>query len=96
LAADGPGSYDCSGLTSAAWQAAGITLPHSAAGQYSAVAHISRGQLQPGDLVFYYSEIHHVAMYVGNGNVIHAPNTGDHVRVQRIDIAPTQGYGRPS
>lgn len=94
--ADGPGSYDCSGLTSAAWQAAGITLPHNAARQYSAVTHISRDSLRPGDLVFYYRDIHHVAMYVGNGNVIHAPNAGDHVRVQRIDNAPVQGYGRPS
>ncbi|MDT5029018.1 MAG: peptidoglycan DL-endopeptidase CwlO [Micromonosporaceae bacterium] len=94
--ADGPGSYDCSGLTTAAWQTAGISLPHNAARQYSAVAHISRGQLQPGDLVFYFSNIAHVAMYVGDGNVIHAPNTGDHVRVERIDNAPVKGYGRPS
>ena len=94
--ADGPGSYDCSGLITAAWQTAGISLPHNAARQYSAVAHISRGQLRPGDLVFYYSNIQHVAMYVGDGNVIHAPNTGDHVRVEHIDNAPVQGYGRPS
>jgi cell wall-associated NlpC family hydrolase len=94
--ADGPGSYDCSGLITAAWQTAGIFLPHNAARQYSAVAHISRGQLQPGDLVFYYSNIQHVAMYVGDGNVVHAPNTGDHVRVEHIDNAPVQGYGRPS
>jgi peptidoglycan DL-endopeptidase CwlO len=94
--ADGPDSYDCSGLTEAAWHAAGVALPHSAARQYRAVAHISRNQLRPGDLVFYYRDIHHVAMYVGNDSVIHAPTTGDHVRVQPIDNAPIQGFGRPA
>ena len=94
--ADGPGSYDCSGLTSAAWQAAGVSLPHNAARQYDAVNHVSRAELRPGDLVFYYSDIHHVAMYVGNGSVIHAPTSGDHVRVQRLEHAPVQGFGRPA
>ena len=92
--ADGPDSYDCSGLTSAAWQAAGVTLPHNAARQYRAVSHVSRLELRPGDLVFYYRDIHHVAMYVGNDSVIHAPTSGDHVRIQRVDHAPIQGYGR--
>jgi cell wall-associated NlpC family hydrolase len=92
--ADGPDSYDCSGLTSAAWQAAGVTLPHNAARQYRAVSHVSRLALRPGDLVFYYRDIHHVAMYVGNDSVVHAPTSGDHVRIQRIDHAPIQGYGR--
>jgi cell wall-associated NlpC family hydrolase len=90
----GPG-YDCSGLTSAAWGAAGVGLPHSAAEQYNSVAHISRDELQPGDLVFYYSDIHHVGMYVGDGKIIHAPNAGQTVRVAGIDESPVQGYGRP-
>jgi cell wall-associated NlpC family hydrolase len=94
--AGGPDSYDCSGLTSAAWRAAGVSLPHNAARQYSAMAHVSRNQLQPGDLVFYYRDLHHVGIYVGDGNVVHAPNTGERVRVQRMEHAPIQGYGRPS
>nr|WP_246278100.1 C40 family peptidase [Phytohabitans rumicis] len=72
-AADGPDGYDCSGLTLAAWKAAGKTLPHNAAMQWDVVAHIGRGSLQPGDLVFY-SDLGHVAIYVGSGKVIHAPS----------------------
>ncbi|HZE38561.1 MAG TPA: NlpC/P60 family protein [Stackebrandtia sp.] len=87
--------YDCSGLTSAAWGAAGVSLPHSASAQYATIAHVSRGELQPGDLVFYYSDIHHVGMYVGDGKIIHAPNEGQTVRVATIDQGPIVGYGRP-
>jgi cell wall-associated NlpC family hydrolase len=94
-AAAGPNAYDCSGLTMAAWQAAGVSLPHNAARQFSSVAHVSRAELAPGDLVFYYSDIHHVALYVGDGQVIHAPNSGETVRVDGMDMAPIAGYGRP-
>jgi cell wall-associated NlpC family hydrolase len=59
------------------------------------VPHVSRAELAPGDLVFYYSDIHHVAMYVGDGQVIHAPNDGETVRVGAMDMAPIAGYGRP-
>jgi cell wall-associated NlpC family hydrolase len=93
--AAGPNSYDCSGLTMAAWKQGGITLPHNAAEQYSTVAHIPRSALQPGDLVFYYSPIHHVAIYIGNGYVIHAPHTGTDVQIGSIGLAPIAGYGRP-
>jgi peptidoglycan DL-endopeptidase CwlO len=91
----GPNTFDCSGLTMAAWRAAGVSLPHNAARQYGSVRHIARADLAPGDLVFYYSDIHHVAIYVGNGVVIHAPNSTATVRVQGIDLAPIYGYGRP-
>lgn len=94
-AADGPGSYDCSGLTMAAWRAAGVSLPHNSADQYDAVAHISKSDLQPGDLVFYYSPIHHVAIYVGDGHIIHAPKVGEDVQIAAIGIGPIHGYGRP-
>jgi peptidoglycan DL-endopeptidase CwlO len=94
--AAGPDAYDCSGLTMAAWQAAGVWLPHNAARQYSSIPHVSRDDLAPGDLVFYYSDIHHVAMYVGDGMVIHAPSSGESVRVQTMGMAPIYGYGRPS
>jgi cell wall-associated NlpC family hydrolase len=93
--ADGPNGYDCSGLTSAAWRAAGVTLPHNAARQWRAVRHISRAERRPGDLIFYYGDIHHVALYVGDGKIIHAPKPGERVRVERFDYQPIHGYGRP-
>ncbi|GIG89769.1 C40 family peptidase [Plantactinospora endophytica] len=94
-AGDGPDGYDCSGLTSAAWAAAGVRLPHNAARQYRAVTRISRAARQPGDLVFYYRDLHHVALYVGGGKIIHAPRTGQRIRVDRVDYQPIVGYGRP-
>jgi peptidoglycan DL-endopeptidase CwlO len=93
----GPNSFDCSGLTSFGWRAAGVSLPHSSRMQYSATTRISRGDLQPGDLVFFGSPIHHVAMYIGGGSVVEASRSGIPVRTSstalgRSDIA---GYGRP-
>jgi cell wall-associated NlpC family hydrolase len=93
-AAAGPNSYDCSGLTLAAWRAAGVSLPHNAAMQYNSLPHISRGSLQPGDLVFY-SGLGHEGIYVGNGQIIHAPTFGDHVRLASVDVMPPYGYARP-
>lgn len=91
----GPHGYDCSGLTSAAWAAAGVTLPHNAARQWAAVTRISRVQRRPGDLVFYYPDTHHVAVYIGEGKIIHAPRPGKRIRVDRVDYQPVHGYGRP-
>ena len=71
----GPNTYDCSGLTSAAWAKAGKSLPHNAAAQYSATTRISRSELQPGDLVFYRS-LGHVGIYVGGGQIIDASRAG--------------------
>ncbi len=93
--ASGPGSYDCSGLTMAAWNAAGVSLPHNAADQYYSIAHISRSALAPGDLVFFYSDIHHVGMYVGNGNMVHSSTYGQPVAIASIDSQPIFGFGRP-
>ncbi|MEU8081483.1 NlpC/P60 family protein [Catellatospora citrea] len=92
-AADGPSGYDCSGLTLAAWRAAGVSLYHQAATQWREVTHISRSQLLPGDLVFY-SGLGHVAIFVGNGKVIHAPTTGEVVKVAGVDMMSPYGYGR--
>ncbi|MEJ3744617.1 NlpC/P60 family protein [Actinomycetes bacterium KLBMP 9797] len=92
-AAEGPDGYDCSGLTLAAWRAAGKTLPHNAAMQWDVVAHIGRGSLQPGDLVFY-SGLGHVGIYVGSGKVIHAPTFGDSVKLSSVDMMTPYGYGR--
>lgn len=92
-AGDGPHGYDCSGLTLAAWRAAGVSLPHNAAMQWSATARISRGELSPGDLVFYRG-LTHVALYVGDGKVIHAPTFGQPVTLANVDVMPPVGYGR--
>ncbi|MEV1143068.1 NlpC/P60 family protein [Micromonospora sp. NPDC049799] len=91
--ADGPNGYDCSGLTSAAWRAAGKSLPHNTRMQWGVVAHISRSELRPGDLVFY-SNLGHMGIYVGSGQVIHAPTFGRNVEKRSIDLLPPYGYGR--
>jgi peptidoglycan DL-endopeptidase CwlO len=94
-AASGPSSFDCSGLTMWAWAQAGVSLPHSSSMQYSSGMRVSVSSLQPGDLVFYGSPIHHVALYVGGGQVIHAPQTGDVVRYASVDMMPVVGAVRP-
>ncbi|MDH6460045.1 cell wall-associated NlpC family hydrolase [Micromonospora sp. A200] len=91
--ADGPNGYDCSGLTSAAWRAAGRSLPHNTRMQWGVVTHIGRGDLHPGDLVFY-SGLGHMALYVGGGQIIDAPSAGRNVLKRDMDIMPIQGYGR--
>jgi cell wall-associated NlpC family hydrolase len=80
-AAGGPGSFDCSGLTAYAFRAAGINLPHSSLMQSRMGKPVSRDQLQPGDLVFFYSPVSHVGIYIGNGQMVHAPTSGDVVKV---------------
>jgi cell wall-associated NlpC family hydrolase len=92
-AAEGPNGYDCSGLTLAAWKAAGKSLPHNAEMQWGVVAHVSRSSLQPGDLVFY-SGLGHVALYVGGNQVIHAPTFGENVKLASVDMMTPYGYGR--
>jgi peptidoglycan DL-endopeptidase CwlO len=94
--ADGPGSFDCSGLTMMAWRQAGIALPHSAAGQYGIGRHVTRSELRPGDLIFRYSPISHVAIYIGNGLQIAATHTGSTVKVQSAFSGPIVGYSRPN
>jgi len=87
--AAGPGSYDCSGLTMAAWASAGVSLPHSAADQYNYGHHVSFSQLEPGDLLFYYSPIGHVTIYIGDGLMVSAPQDGENVSV----VPAVQGNG---
>jgi peptidoglycan DL-endopeptidase CwlO len=87
---------DCSGLTMMAWRAAGVTLPHSSYGQYDAVPHVSLSDLQPGDLVFYYSGPSHVAIYIGNGQVIEALSSGSRAGIYSLDyVGSPMGAGRP-
>ena len=93
----GPDGYDCSGLTLTAWAAAGVTLRHYTKWQWSDTKSVSRSDLKPGDLVFWYSDLHHMGIYVGDDTVVHAPHTGDHVRMADIDkVGPIAGYRRPS
>ncbi|AZM90684.1 C40 family peptidase [Streptomyces sp. W1SF4] len=94
--ATGPGSYDCSGLTQAAWRAAGVSLPRTTYTQINAGRRVSRDQLAPGDLVFFYSGVTHVGMYVGNGQMIHAPRPGSTVRLAPVDSMPWAGASRPA
>jgi cell wall-associated NlpC family hydrolase len=83
-AASGPRSFDCSGLTSFAYKAAGVSLPHSSRLQSQLGQPVSRDALQPGDLVFFYSPVSHVGIYIGNGQMVHAPTSGDVVKVAPI------------
>ncbi|MFJ8212739.1 NlpC/P60 family protein [Streptomyces sp. NPDC096033] len=94
--ATGPGSFDCSGLTQAAWRAAGVSLPRTTYTQINAGRRVSRDQLAPGDLVFYYSGITHVGLYVGGGQIIHAPRPGSTVRLAPVDSMPWAGASRPA
>jgi cell wall-associated NlpC family hydrolase len=94
--ADGPGSYDCSGLTMAAWRQVGVSLPHSAHEQYEQEPKVSKANLQPGDIVFFYSPIHHNGIYIGNGTVIHAPQEGEYVEKIAMSAMPYSGAVRPS
>jgi cell wall-associated NlpC family hydrolase len=92
--AAGPNAFDCSGLMMMAWAQAGISLPHSSSAQYGVGRHVSSDELQPGDLVFYYSPISHVAMYIGNGLIVEAANPGAGVRVSGVFSMPYAGATR--
>jgi len=92
--AAGPSSYDCSGLTMAAWGAAGVALPHNAAAQQSMTHAVSSADAQPGDLVFFGSPAYHVGIYIGGGRMIAAPHTGDVVKIEAV-YSGVSGYGRP-
>jgi len=93
--AAGPDHYDCSGLTMAAWAKAGVSLPHNARQQHDVTRRVSRGELRAGDLVFYYGDLHHVAMYVGDGWVVHASQAGKPITMKRVDDGQINSYGRP-
>ncbi|KOG57027.1 glycoside hydrolase [Streptomyces griseoflavus] len=94
--ATGPNSYDCSGLTQAAWKAAGVSLPRTTWDQVKAGDRVATKDLVPGDLVFFYNDISHVGMYIGDGKMIHAPKPGASVRVESIYYMPIYGSVRPA
>jgi cell wall-associated NlpC family hydrolase len=96
--ADPSVGFDCSGLTSWAWAQAGVSIPHSSAAQYSSLPHVPLGSVQPGDLIFYYSPISHVALYIGGGRVVHATHPGPDGAVHTDSMYgydPPVGAARP-
>ncbi|MFD9934935.1 NlpC/P60 family protein [Streptomyces massasporeus] len=92
--ATGPNAFDCSGLVQAAYRAAGVSLPRTTYSQIAVGRRVSRSELLPGDLVFFYAGISHVGIYVGNGRMIHAPNPSAPVRVAPLDEMPFAGATR--
>ncbi|MGY4926873.1 NlpC/P60 family protein [Streptomyces sp. 900105755] len=92
--ATGPDAFDCSGLAQAAYRSAGVSIPRTTYAQINAGRRVSRSELQPGDLVFFYSGISHVGIYIGNGQMIHAPNPSAPVRIAPIDEMPFAGATR--
>ncbi|MFN2590080.1 MAG: NlpC/P60 family protein [Actinomycetota bacterium] len=88
--------FDCSGLTMWSWAHGGVSLPHSSSAQYYSLPHVSVSNLQPGDLVFFYTPIHHVGIYVGGDQMIHAPHSGSYVHVTQFSTYPEfVGAARP-
>ncbi|WP_405665056.1 NlpC/P60 family protein [Streptomyces sp. NBC_01166] len=94
--ATGPSSYDCSGLTQAAWKEAGVDLPRTTWDQVEVGTRVATADLQPGDLVFFYDDISHVGIYKGDGMMIHAPKPGANVREESIYYMPIYGSVRPA
>ncbi|MFC5744499.1 C40 family peptidase [Actinomadura rugatobispora] len=83
--------FDCSGLTLYAYAQVGIGLPHYTGSQFNAGTRVSRAALRPGDLVFFHADLHHMGMYIGNGKMVHAPQTGDVIKVSPISGRPFAG-----
>ncbi|MFJ5718948.1 NlpC/P60 family protein [Streptomyces sp. NPDC093149] len=94
--ATGPSSYDCSGLTQAAWKAAGVDIPRTTWDQVKIGTKVATADLRPGDLVFFYDDISHVGIYKGDGMMIHAPKPGANVREESIYYMPIYGSVRPA
>ena len=90
----GPQGFDCSGLTSYAWAAAGYPLPHSSGAQSQMGRAVSRADLQPGDIVYFYSPVSHVGLYIGHGMMVHARTFGQGVAVASVDMAGYRGARR--
>jgi cell wall-associated NlpC family hydrolase len=91
----GPDTFDCSGLTQYAYGAAGMHLPHSSRLQSATGTPVAYADLQPGDLVFFYSPVSHVGMYIGNGQIVNALNPGAGIRISALNSMPYAGAVRP-
>ena len=91
----GPNTFDCSGLTSYAYRQVGINLTRSSRAQWSSVGRkVSKSELRPGDLVFYYSPVSHVGLYIGNGQIVDAANPRSGIRVTSLNSMPFTGARR--
>ncbi|WP_018505292.1 C40 family peptidase [Parafrankia discariae] len=93
--AEGPNSFDCSGLSQWVWGKAGVGIPHYTGDQWAAGRHVTRNELIPGDLVFFGADLYHVGIYIGSGQMIHAPRTGEVVRIENVWWSSFQGGIRP-
>ncbi|MFE9293337.1 C40 family peptidase [Streptomyces niveus] len=93
--AEGPEAYDCSGLTSRAWARAGVNVPRTSQQQWAELPRVKLSELRPGDLVVYFPKATHVAMYLGEGKVVHAPRPGSRVKVSPLASNPLLGAVRP-
>ncbi|HEX5598921.1 MAG TPA: NlpC/P60 family protein [Micromonosporaceae bacterium] len=91
----GPNSYDCSGLILRSWAQVGVSLPHNAKRMRSVTRYVNRSELRPGDLVFYYRDLSHVGMYVGDGWIVHASTEGVPVKMKKMDDGNIHSFGRP-
>jgi cell wall-associated NlpC family hydrolase len=92
--ATGPDRFDCSGLTSFAYKAAGVSIPRTSKAQSTFGTPVSKGDLKPGDLVFFYSPVSHVGMYIGNGQMVHSSSAGKPVAVTNLDSMPSYAGAR--
>ena len=92
--ATGPSAFDCSGLTSFAFKNAGVSIPRTSRAQSTVGTPVSKGDLQPGDLVFFYKPVSHVGIYIGNGQVVHASTSGQPVKIGSVDKMPFSGARR--
>jgi peptidoglycan DL-endopeptidase CwlO len=92
---NGPDTYDCSGLTQWAWAKAGVSMSHYTVSQYNEFPHVPLNALQPGDLVFFKIDLGHMGMYIGGGMFIHAPQTGDVVKISPLSNFNVVGASRP-
>ncbi|MFF1545257.1 NlpC/P60 family protein [Streptomyces sp. NPDC058291] len=93
--AEGPDSFDCSGLTSEAWKSAGRAMPRTSQEQWKQLPHVPVEDMRPGDLIIYFSDASHVAMYVGDGTIVHAPRPGRTVTLAGAGSMPILGVVRP-
>ncbi|WP_445526866.1 C40 family peptidase [Streptomyces cyslabdanicus] len=93
--AEGPGTYDCSGLTSQAWAAAGRPVPRTSQQQWKRLRHVDIKDMRPGDLIIYFGDASHVGMYVGDGTIVHAPRPGRTVTLAGAGSMPILGVVRP-
>lgn len=94
-AAEGPDTFDCSGITSAAWAAAGVPIPRTSQQQWAQLPHVDVKDMRPGDLIVYFADASHIAMYVGDGAMVHAPRPGRTVTIAGAGSMPILGVVRP-